>query len=74
MKKVQISTTSAMSILAFMREFIPEGETRPEQQHLSECIDDLNNGISQMPWSEIESAMEDIRIAALLGKSPPMRG
>lgn len=74
--KIEISADTGIAILSFLREFVKaDGEHDRELQFISECVQEFEVAVINAISPEVlEDAIENIRIQALLGNSPPMRG
>lgn len=74
--KIDITPDAAISILSFLREFVKKGESLPDETtFLSQCVDEFESSVlSNITEKEFDDVMENIRIKALIGHSPPMRG
>lgn len=67
---INIKPEEALTILTFLREYIPKQKPKEEDQRLSllrKSIKRFENQVFKMPMEEFEKAVEEIRVHSLLG-------
>lgn len=69
--KIELSATTALNILGFLKEWQEDLKSNPECQMMAESVEEFEEQVeSKITTEQFEDAVMEITLATLMGKAP----